>query len=268
MTPMAPSSDYSSSTTDSLAVGLPETGRTYSIQRRVGLAEVSPRGRARLDGLARLLQDVADEDVSAAGLHELPARAAARAEAHGWVVRRTEQLVTQFPVFREQVTLTTWGSGIGGRWAERRTTIRGEWGGHVEAASLWVHLDLATMRPAPLPESFLAVYGPPSGGRKVRANLHHGKRPVGVGGTPWPLRFADFDVMAHVNNAKAWEPIEEAWAEVELGDGPVRASVEHPAAIERGAALTVVTQAAAGGLDQWLVDRDTVCATTSLRVGG
>jgi acyl-ACP thioesterase len=170
----------------------PAHGRVYAGTRRVRLSDVSPRGRLRLDGVVRYLQDVADDDTRDAGF----------VDAQGWVVRRTVIEVTAFPTFLEPVALRTWCSGTGSRWAERRTSLRGESGGHLEAATLWVHLDPATMRPQPLPERFHLLYGPSAAGRSVRATLHHPPSPpAGAERHAWHLRFTDFDVLGHVNNA-------------------------------------------------------------------
>src|SRR5205823_5502115 len=115
----------------------PTSGRTFSGTARVRLGDVTPKGRVRLDAVARYLQDVANDDaVDAIG-----------EDAASWVVRRTQMQVDRFPVFREDLRLTTWASGTGGRWAERRTSVEGHRGGSIEAAALWVHVDAATGRP-------------------------------------------------------------------------------------------------------------------------
>src|SRR3954454_20918311 len=89
--------------------------RRYTASRPVRLSDVTPKGRMRLDAAARYLQDVANDDaVDAIG-----------EDAASWVVRRTTLRVERFPVFREEVVLTTWASGIGGRWAERSTSVVG-----------------------------------------------------------------------------------------------------------------------------------------------
>ncbi len=91
--------------------------------------------------------------------------------------------IERFPVFREDLSLTTWASGTGGRWAERRTSVVGERGGSIEVAALWVHVDIATGRPKRLAPSFFDVYGEAAGGRTVHARLAHGGPPDG-GATP------------------------------------------------------------------------------------
>ena len=111
-----------------------------------GSRTARPRAGCGLDALACWLQDVAYADVEDAGLE----RAAV------WVVRRTRIRVNRFPRFGEGFELTTFCSGLGRMWAERRTDVRSTRGRasrgapDVEAVSLWVHLDVEHWRPTPL----------------------------------------------------------------------------------------------------------------------
>lgn len=246
---------------DPLLIEEPSSGRVYSHRRRVHLADGSPKGRARLDALARMLQDVSDEDTTEAGF---PAD-------EPWVVRRVDMGVAAFPTFRDMVTVTTWCSGIGARWAERRVRIVGDSGGRVDAAVLWVHLD-RDGRPARLPERFEGRYAEAAGGRKVRARLHHGPRRDDAVARPFPLRFCDFDMMGHVNNAVSWVPVEDALAVRPGLRAPLRVSVEHPAAIEMDASPEVAVadidsadDAAGDGFDLWIDVDGRTCSTAQVR---
>ncbi len=245
---------------DPLDIDVPAVGRTYGHRRRVHLADGSPKGRTRLDALARMLQDVSDEDTTDAGF---PAD-------EPWVVRRVDMGVRAFPSFRDMVTVTTWCSGIGARWAERRVRIVGDAGGQVDAAVLWVHLD-RDGRPARLPERFGGRYAEAAGGRKVRARLHHEARPDHVDACrPFPLRFCDFDMMGHVNNAVSWVPVEDALADRPELRAPLRVSVEHPMAIEMDAApevavRDVVAGDPASGFDLWISVDGRTCSTARVR---
>jgi len=209
----------------------------------VRLGDVSPKGRLRLDAAARYLQDIAADDG-----HD-----AIGAEADPWVVRRTTMHVVRFPVLRERITLTTWASGAGSRWAERRTSVVGERGGRIEAAALWVHVDLATGRPKRLSAEFWATYGDAVGGRTVHARLHHGDPPPGSTATAWPVRFADFDVLGHVNNAVYWAIVEELF---DLR-APCTVTLEYRGGIDRGQAVSVVV----AGDDLWVLAGGAVAAT-------
>jgi acyl-ACP thioesterase len=225
-------------------VDRPDEGRTFTATRRVRLGDVASSGRLRLDAIARYLQDVADDDT----------RDAAYEDATGWVVRRTVIDVARFPRFLEPLSLTTWCSGTGGRWAERRVSITGEHGGAVEAATLWVHLDPRTMRPQPLPTSFFEVFGPSTRGRRVRSALRLPDPGPDATSVRWPLRATDLDVMHHVNNAVSWVAVEERLVERRDLRAPLRAELEHRAAIDAGADVTLTWTDGPAALHVWLVD--------------
>ena len=59
---------------------------------------------------------------------------------------------------------------------------------------------------------------------------------------PFPLRFTDFDVLDHVNNAVYWEAVEEELARRRELRAPLRAELEHRAPIEPGAEVEVVIE--------------------------
>ena len=85
------------------AIPVPSHGRTFSGRRRVGLADVDPRGRVRLDALARLLQDVAIDDVQETGWGT---------PSHLWFVRRIRIDVHEPFLQDREVELVTWCSGL------------------------------------------------------------------------------------------------------------------------------------------------------------
>lgn len=229
--------------------------RVHSSGRRVRLGDVRPDGRARLDALARYLQDAAADDVRDAGMADEPR----------WVVRRTYLELHRRPRYDETLELRTWCSGTGAAWAERRTSLEGAAGGRVEAVSLWVSLDPATMRPSAPGERFGAVYGASARGRSVRARLLHPPAPEGadrldgpgrgepgeVGERPWALRAADFDVLGHVNNAVAWCLLEEELGAAASGRRVRSAEVEYREPIGRQGVLTVRRAFGEGELRMW-----------------
>ena len=182
-------------------VGPPAAGRVFEQRAWGGFADCAPSGRVRLDGLARWLQDVAFADVEDAGLAELAV----------WVVRRTRIRVERFPRFAQAHEVSTFCSGLGRMWAERRTTIRrpGETRPEVEAVSLWVHLDPEHWRPAPFTEREAVLYGTAAAERRVSARLRH-PSPADQGRRwTWSFRATELDIAGHVNNAAYWEPLEE-----------------------------------------------------------
>jgi acyl-ACP thioesterase len=179
----------------------PAGGRVFSQRRRPGLGDCAPSGRIRLDALARWLQDVAYADVEDAGV----------AQAAVWVVRRTRIRVQRFPRFREHFTVSTFCSGIGRMWAERRTTLSSDGGPEpeVEAVALWIHLDPTTSRPTPLTEAEFAAYGDAASGRRIGHRLRHPAPEAGARNFRWTFRASESDLARHINNAAYWSPLEE-----------------------------------------------------------
>ncbi len=180
----------------------PAEGRVTTITRSVGLSDVRPNGRMRLDAFARFLQDAADYD----------GHTAAIGGSGIWVLRRAAIRITHTPRFRADVHLATWCSGVGPRWAERRTDLTVGEGGVAEAVSIWVHVDPERGVPLPIPAGFDERWGATAAGRRVRATLRHPAPPVDAVASAWPLRAIDLDVVDHVNNAAYWAPVEEELA--------------------------------------------------------
>jgi acyl-ACP thioesterase len=178
----------------------PPEGRVFEQHMRPGFADCAPSGRARLDALARWLQDVAYADVEDAGL----------AEKAVWVVRRVRLRVGRFPRFGERFELATFCSGLGRMWGERRTTIAraGAARADVEAVALWVHLDPVDWRPVPFTDEEHDLYGSAAAGRRVTARLRHPPPEGSEQRCEWEFRATQLDIAGHINNAAYWEPLE------------------------------------------------------------
>lgn len=227
----------------------PASGRVFAASRVVRVAGASPGGRLRLDAVADLVQDVAGDDLLDAGIG-----------GSAWVVRRAV-IVQEVPgAFGERLALRTWCSGLGTRWAERRVSFRGDRGAVLESVSLWVHVDVDTGRAISVPSGFEGVYGPSAAGRQVSSRFQHdpdvpaGPGPVARG--RWLSRYADFDVMGHVNNAVTWTMIEQAV--VDHGGrfgGRVRAELEYRLPIERDDRVAIVARRTGEArLGVWVLD--------------
>jgi acyl-ACP thioesterase len=215
--------------------------RVTSIGRHVGLADVGPDARARLDALARIVQDVSDFDAASAPV-----------DAMGlWILRRLAIDIASTPRFRAEVTARTWCSGVGARWAERTTQLHLGDRLCVEAIAIWVHTDPERGVPTPLPPGFDAVWGATAAGRKVTARLRHGAPPSDARRQPWSLRATDLDVVGHVNNAAYWAAIEEELAR--RGRPRVRhAEIEFRTGLDLADAVDVVVADTDDGFAAWL----------------
>jgi acyl-ACP thioesterase len=236
-----------------------DRGRTFTDHRRVYLGDATASGRLRLDALARFLQDVATDDVEDAHLpHDT-----------GWVLRRVRLDIRRLPTIYEDVALTTWCSGVGGRWAERSTTLDDtrEVAGGVcaTATAIWVHVRLETGAPIAISDQFFATYGEDVRKRKVSARLSHPGPPVGSPRRPWPLRTVDFDVFGHVNNAVYWAAVEEELARWRDGRRITGAEIEFRSGVDPGDAAEIVVDAAAS-LRIWFAVGDEIRASARVDV--
>ncbi|MDZ7734433.1 MAG: thioesterase [Acidimicrobiia bacterium] len=235
----------------------PALGRVFSARRLVRFGDPSPGGRLRLDAVARYLQDVSGDDTADAGFGDVAP----------WVVRRQTIEVWASARFREELTLRTWCSGTGSRWAERRVGVTGADGARLEAVAPRVHVDPGTGRPRPLGDEFFACYGEAARERRVRARLRHDPTvPADAAIRPWSLRFTDFDPLRHVNNAACLSMVEEELAGRRDLRPPFRVEVEYRVGIVPGTEVDVAVTTGDGPLALWVVDRadGTVFATAAV----
>lgn len=234
-------------------VARPSHGRTFSRERRVRLADTTTDGVLRLDALARFVQDVASDD----------ARETMPDDYLAWVVRRTLVTVDTAPISEELCTLTTWCSGYGSRWAERRTSLRGDGGGRCETAVVWVAIDTRSGTPTRLPESFTDIYDEAASGRRVTARLRHPPPPAEATASPWSFRSTDLDRLGHVNNAAYWVLAEELLAE-RSRPSPLGVELEYREPVPPGADLEIRTVDADGQTSMWLCGNETIHASLVL----
>lgn len=218
---------------------LPAQGRRFTQSRRVRLGDVNAANRLRLDAVACYLQDVAGDDVRDIG-------------AEGaWVLRRTALRITRLPRYGDDVELTTFCSGTGSRWAERRTTVAVDDTPAIDAVAIWVYVDRAG-RPTRLEDWFFDHYGEAAGDRRVSGRLRLPPPTDGLAARTWPVRATDFDLLGHMNNAAYWEAVEDELTTAVPDQVPVRAELEHRAAIEPDEPVDVRSSVEDESLSSWL----------------
>jgi acyl-ACP thioesterase len=196
----------------------PEAGRVFEQTIWPGVADATPAGRIRLDGIARWLQDIAYQDSVDAGFPD----------AGLWILRRVRIKVESFPRFGEPATLRTFCSGLGRFAAERRTSIASATG-RVECVALWVLLDPESGRPRRFPPEFAELYAPSAGGRDARVHTRHPEPADGAPVSEWTFRATDLDLADHVNNSHYWEPLEQELVGNEPGSFDAEVEFRDPA---------------------------------------
>jgi acyl-ACP thioesterase len=232
----------------------PSSGRVFERRLRPGIADVlgdGRVGRARLDAIARWLQDIAYLDLLDAGLDSRGA----------WVVRRCRIRVETFPSFGEELELRTFCSGIGRFCAERRTIVRGP-SALIETVALWIFLEIETWRPLRLPPDVVAAYSEAAGGRGAGVRLRHPEPPEGAERADWEFRVSDLDLAGHINNSHYWSPLEAHMAAAGPAPQSIDAEIEHRAPAQPGPALLL-----RDGSSIWVAAPDGELHASILRAG-
>jgi acyl-ACP thioesterase len=227
----------------------PASGRVYATRRTVRSTDVAPSGRLRLDALARYLQTAAEDDVADSGL----------VEPVVWLVRRCQLTIGALPVMGERLSVRTFCSATGARWAARTTTVSWASGQLVQAYAVWAAVGRADGRPVPLSADFMRIYGGAAAGRTVSARLSHSRPGNTASGKRWQLRAVDFDTAGHVNNAVHWAVVEEVLATV--GWLPTMAEVEYHRAILPACTPRLVTSDNEQEGAIWLLDGQRLLAS-------
>ena len=230
----------------------PPGGRVFEGTRAVRSTDVTPGGRYRFDALARALQDVAEDDVAETGWRA----------PYGWLLRRIAVTVHGFPRFGARLTLRTFCSATGPRWAQRTTTVAGPGGPLLQSVAVWAAVDMASGGPVPLGDEFFRHYGEATQGRTVSARLALPRPGPDLGGRPWPLRAADFDPAGHVNNAIAWAAVEDVLAAQDWR--PAHAELEYHRPMLPGCHPQLLTSGDQRELLAWLMDGGDRLATARL----
>lgn len=221
------------------------------------LGDCDRTGALRLDALVGLLQDIAGDDARVRRGEE---------DRIAWLVRRLDLEVRSRPRALTPLTVTTWASGHGPAWAERRTRVTGEAGAVVaESVTIWAAVSPESSTPVRLDPEEIATWGE-AAQRRVDARLRLPAPPADGLREPWPSRVTDFDAYGHVNNAVYWSAVEGAldgW----IGPGALgRATIEFRDGVAWGEAADLVSSTE-DGLLLWFLVGPRVAATARFTPG-
>lgn len=203
---------------------------TLRVETTVAYADVDRRERMLLPRIFKLLQDgaIAQANQFGAGTDSVTTR------GETWVLNRMAVGIARYPVAGERLRLETWSSGIDGfkgfrdfRVVDAQKQIV------ISASSLWLYVSARTKTITRVPADVVAGF------------------PVGTG-VPWcaglerlpftqptqdapsveiALRFSDFDVNQHMNNAAYLDLVQTALSRVGVSEYPERVQVKYAKAI-------------------------------------
>jgi len=174
---------------------------------RIRSYEVEPNGRASVQAMCQFLQEGASNHAKALGfsMENLVDRNLT------WVLSRLHAEIDSYPIWRDDVTLTTWPSRQGGLLATREFLLHdGDGGELLRATSAWLLIDLARRRPVRLPDYILELLIP-NRIRALKDSFPKMRVPeVNEFEHRFEVRWSDLDLNGHVNNVRYVEWVVES----------------------------------------------------------
>ena len=238
---------------------LPAGVEPFRVGWPVRLGDTDHDQRLRLDAIARYLQDIAYDHLKVAPDYE---------EHRGWVVRRTVIDVIEPILFDDLVEVRRWCSALSNRWCNMRVQIEGAAGGRVETEAFLIHFGEESALPKRMSDAFMAPMLAMTTEHRLRWKAALSVDvPDDCSVVDFPLRAADIDWLAHVNNAVYLQAVEEVLA---AGGGvptmPYRCVIEYAKPLRAGEKLQLLSRRSDDGLDIWFAVEGEVRAV--VRVAG
>ncbi|MFM9378340.1 acyl-[acyl-carrier-protein] thioesterase [Gordonia sp. VNK21] len=207
-------------------------GPVFETVYRVRTGDVDQQMRARLDALARYLQDAANDNL----------RDSSFAESEPfWIVRRTVIDVLEPITWPSEVHVQRWCGAYSTRWTNMRITLRATSetnrfnpelrpDGLVETEAFWINVNDQGL-PSRICDETLELLGEMTDVDRLRWKAMNPEKAPEHGDRPdreHVLRVSDFDPFRHLNNAAYLEAVEDELADhAELLDGPHRLVIEY-----------------------------------------
>ncbi len=156
--------------------------------------------KASLACLCNKLQEAAGLHANSLGLGIGDLQAA----GFTWVLTRLSIRAHRYPAWDETIYVTTWPCGTRGKLVALRHFIVTDSAGNriAEASSEWLYIDLGSLRPAKLPESFVGRVPADTYQLDIGQNekFFEPQRPEVLGAVSHTVRRHDIDANRHVNN--------------------------------------------------------------------
>ncbi|GAA4486271.1 acyl-[acyl-carrier-protein] thioesterase [Rhodococcus olei] len=211
----------------------PASGDVFAASRPVRTGDVAPDNRLRFDGIARYLQDIASDNVDAAGFGDTDPI---------WILRRTVIDVHTPVLWPDRVHLSRWCSAYSTRWSNMRVRFTSDKGARIETEGFWISINPDTGMPTRISDAALALLGRHTDENRLRWQAWlDAPAPADDGtDTPFALRSTDLDPLEHVNNAAYLHAVEDhAVTRPDLLAEPHRLVIEYRSPITDGERLRI-----------------------------
>lgn len=235
----------------------------YSAGYRVRTGDIDQDMRVRLDGIARYLQDVANDNIAVLPFADTDPF---------WIIRRTVIDVLEPITWPSELRMERWCGALSTRWTNMRVRITAEGGtnrfnpeprpdGLVETEAFWINMT-ESGTPARISDLAMETLTAMTDEHRLRWRAMNPATPPAAEALELPdrehvLRITDFDPFKHLNNAAYFEAVEDELVHhADLIDGPHRAIIEYLRPITPGTRVTIRRQRLDGTLLIWFVIPD------------
>lgn len=254
----------------------PSAESGYSASLKVRTGDVDPQLRLRFDSIARYLQDIAIDDLDAAG-HT-------RSDPY-WIVRRTVIDVVEPITWPATVHQQRWCSGLSTRWANMRVRLsathqtsplnpRERPDGLVETEAFWINVNALGV-PTRISADGFDTLAATTDAHRLRWATMTAARPPEVSGPGAPadrghiLRSTDFDPLQHLNNAAYLAVVEdELLFHADLLRHRHRVVIEYFRPVLAGSTMTIRRRWRGNSLELWMAVDDQVVAAATVTGSG
>lgn len=240
----------------------------FETSYRVRTDDVDQEMRVRLDGTARYLQDIANDNIEATDFHD---------SDPFWIVRRTVIDVIEPISWPATVTLQRWCGALSTRWTNMRVRVTAEHEtnrfnpqmrppGLIETEAFWINVNDKGM-PSRITDEAFGMLAAMTDEHRLRWKTMNPEPAPEPGETDrvHVLRSTDFDPFKHLNNAAYWEAVEDELLEhTDLTARPHRAIIEYLRPITPGAQMTIRRRRDGDRLSMWMIVDDQTAATISV----
>jgi acyl-ACP thioesterase len=224
---------------------LPEEGYVYETGWRLLTSDIDANLHARLDGVARNIQEVGAEHLDDSGY----------ADVHPhWIVQRTVIDVIEPITLPSDITFRRWCSGISTRWCSMRVRLDGSDGGRIETEGFWINMNKDTATPSLISEPLFERFATTTDDVRLKWRPWLPGPADSAAVVPFALRQTDIDLFKHVNNTVYWHGVHEVLAQYpDVVSSTYRAVVEYRKPIQPGESVSIHSAVVDGDVRLWFV---------------